>query len=88
MKPAQREKLQAAASLVGDKLRAEVAPAAIIAELVEKHGATHRTRWDGNRLSVAGVAATCTWSADKGLLDNWRKTATVRLMDAQQEGAE
>jgi hypothetical protein len=85
MKAAQREKMQAACDLVAKRLGERVEAAAIIAELVEKHGGTHRPSWDVNRLRVAGVASSCTYSPDVGLLDNWRRNATVRLMGAQPE---
>ena len=79
MSPAQRAQLQQAADMVAAMLRPDVAPAAIIQRLVEQHGATYRT---GNThlLRCAGVTATCTWSKDKGLLEAWRKNATLRIM--------
>ncbi|WP_010185984.1 hypothetical protein [Sphingomonas sp. PAMC 26605] len=77
---ADNPKLQAAFDYVGKLTRARVAPATIIDGLVANHGAAHRTRWDGSRLSCAGVVSTCTFSPDKGLLENWTKTASLRLM--------
>lgn len=73
-------KLQAAFDYVSKLTRARVAPAAIIDGLVTNHGAAHRTRYDGSRLSCAGVVSTCTFSPDKGLLENWTKTASLRLV--------
>ncbi|MDX5984665.1 hypothetical protein [Sphingomonas echinoides] len=75
-----RQKLIAAADYVGKLTRAGVPAATIIDGLVANHGATYRTRYDGSRLSCAGVVSTCTFSPDKGLLENWTKTATLRLM--------
>jgi len=76
-----RQRLQAAFDHASERFRRDDAKAAIvIAELVEKHGAIYRAGRDPNRLSVAGVAASCTWSADTGLLQNWIRTAAVRLM--------
>lgn len=80
MTDAQRGKLQAACDFVSASLRMEMKADEIIARLCSGYGATLTVRYDGNKLRCAGVAASCTWSADTGLLDNWRKTATVRLM--------
>lgn len=80
MTDAERTRLQAACDFVAASLRMGMAPAEIIARLQSGYGATFRERFDGNKLSCAGVSASCTWSADAGLLANWRKTATVRLM--------
>lgn len=85
LKPAQREKLQAVCNLIADRQRAGVDAAAIVAELVRDHGARYDTRWDANRLRVAGISASCTWSKDAGLLSNWSKTATLRLAAAAME---
>ena len=73
-------KLQAAFDYVGKLTRARVEPAAILDGLVAHHGAVHRTRWDGSRVSCAGVVSTCTSSPDKGLLENWTNMARLRLM--------
>lgn len=76
-----RERLQVAFEHATIRYRRENADASVvIAELIEHHGATYRPRWDTNRLSVAGVSSSCTWSADKGLLQNWLDTAGLRLM--------
>lgn len=73
-------KLIAATDYVGKLTRAGVPAGTIIDGLVANHGATYRNRYDGSRLSCAGVVSTCTFSPDKGLLENWTKTATLRLM--------
>jgi hypothetical protein len=75
-----RAKLQAACDFVAASLRMGMKADEIIARLCSGYGATFSQRYDGNKLRCAGVAASCTWSADTGLLDNWRKTATTRLM--------
>jgi hypothetical protein len=75
-----RQQLQAAMDLVLKRLGEKAAPAEIIAELVRDHGATYDPRGDAARLRCAGVASSCTWSRDVGLLDNWRRTAMNRLM--------
>jgi len=76
-----RERLQAAFDHASLRFRRENAHAAVvIAELVDQHGASYRPRADANRLSIAGVASSCTWSADMGLLQNWLNTAALRLM--------
>jgi hypothetical protein len=75
-----RAKLIAAVDFVSAALRMGMKADEIIARLQSGYGATFRQRFDGNKLSCGGVTASCTWSADAGLLDNWRKTATVRLM--------
>jgi hypothetical protein len=80
MTDVQRAKLQSACDYVANGLRMKLTPVEIIAGLQREHGATFEQRYDRNKLRCAGVAANCTWSADQGLLDNWRKTATTRLM--------
>lgn len=81
-----RAKLQAAADYVADRLRAGDHALRIIEGLVAGHGATHVTGRDPNALQCAGVSATCTWSKDEGLLENWRKNATLRLAEAGRNG--
>lgn len=72
-------RLQEAADRVASLTRDDVTPAEIIARLVEQHGAIYR-QGDPHRLRCAGVTATCTWSKDMGLLEAWRKNATIRIM--------
>lgn len=88
MTPAQRAKLQAACDLVAKRKRDGAAPMSVIGELMRDHGASYDRRLDANRLRVAGVASSCTWSKDSGLLDNWTKTATLRLMAVNAEAPE
>jgi hypothetical protein len=80
MSEAQRSKLQAASDYIGRRKREEATPADIINGLQLNFGATVDLRRDPYKLRLAGVAASCSWSKDAGLLENWRKTATVRLM--------
>lgn len=80
MNDRQRDKLRSACDRVAKMLQLKSTPAEIIDALVRDHGATYSTMSDGYKLRCAGVAASCTWSRDAGLLNNWRKTATTRLM--------
>ena len=82
MKPAQREKLQAAADMVATMRRERADDGDIIAALVRRYGAIHNDRREPYTLRVAGVASSCTWSRDHGVLANWIRTATVRLAQA------
>jgi hypothetical protein len=81
MTPAARARLQAASDFLLAEQQAQRAADWIIAGLVGQHGASFRTGADTNRLSCAGVAATCTWSSSDGLLAAWRRLATLRLME-------
>lgn len=80
MTPAALERLQAASDFVLAELGKGTAAVDIIAALQRDHNATLALRPAGNVLRVAGVSGTCTWSRDKGLLDSWRKNATVRIV--------
>lgn len=82
-----RTRLQAAADYDARMRAALATPAAIISGLVENHGATYTKRPSTNTLRCAGVTATCTWSEDAGLLQAWRKNATVRLMAFRNQAA-
>lgn len=84
MTPRQREKLQAAADYVSAH-KGRVAAATIILGLISMHGATRKLRPTTNTLRCAGVAGSCTWSTDTGLLDSWLKNAAVRLAQAALE---
>ena len=77
-----RQKLQAAYDYAGDRARVGDSAEAIMAGLVEHHGASLRPRWDVSRLSCGGVTSTCTSGAGAALLSNWRKAAGLRLMMA------
>lgn len=86
MRPVSRQKLRAAYDLVEQRRNENASPAAIIAELVANHGASYNRDHDTNRLRVGGVGASCTWSADTGLLGNWKRTANRHLMRADAVG--
>jgi len=73
-------RLQAAAKAVGDALTVKQTPKQVIHLLVTEHRGSLNLRAWTNTLRVAGVTATCTWSQDEGLLEAWRKNATLRLM--------
>lgn len=76
-----RARLQAASDHIAKRLRGGMEPSAIIGELVRDFGANQRQRSGAYILSLAGISASCTWSPDKGLLDRWRRNATLRLME-------
>lgn len=80
MTPAAREKLQAAWDWATAQLQAGEAPVDVIAGLQQDHGATYKLRPCTNSLRCAGVAATCTWSPDAGLLKAWCNNASLKLM--------
>lgn len=77
-------RLQKASDFVLSRAAAQMAPADIIASLVADHSASVKLRPTGNTLRCAGVTASCTWSEDKGLLDAWRKNATVKIAVGNQ----
>lgn len=79
LSPATLDRLGKAADFVFLALRDGSSPAAVIDGLVRDHRASLRLRPDGNRLTCAGVTASCTWSKDDGLLKAWRARATERL---------
>lgn len=83
----QRHRLQVVADYVGGAVGCGRAPASIITYLVDRFGATYTKRPSTNTLRCAGVTATCTWSEDAGLLQAWRKNATVRLMALRNQAA-
>lgn len=81
-----RRRLQAAFDYANHAFKVDQVDAAtVIANLVRDHRATYRPRGDSNRLSCGGASSSCTWSADHGLLQNWLKTAGLRLMMAAME---
>ncbi|MFY9350085.1 MAG: hypothetical protein WBL20_14380 [Sphingobium sp.] len=78
MTPVMLARLQSASDYVLAELGSKTPAADIIAGLVANHRAFYR-RGDPNILRVAGVTASCSWSADTGLLDRWKGNATVRI---------
>lgn len=85
MTPVMRARLQAASDFVLADLGRKTPAADIIVALVADHRAFFR-RGDPNILRVAGVTASCTSSADKGLLDAWRRNATAKIMIENANG--
>lgn len=79
MSPAARARLEAAKDEADTMMQQGRQPIEIIVQLVHEHGAIVR-RGDPNRLRCCGVAASCTWSVNSGLLEAWRKNATLRIM--------
>ena len=80
MSPAALERLKTVARFVNDELAAGATPEAAIAGMIAQHHAVHRYRYGTYELRASGVAGTCTSCPGKGVLDSWRKNATVRLM--------
>ena len=85
MTPPLFARLQKASDYVLSRAAADVSPAAILAGLKADHAATVRLSASGNTIRCAGVTASCTWSEDKGLLQAWRKNATLKLMQENQK---
>lgn len=85
MTPVMLSRLQAASDFVLEQLQRKAPAADIIAALVADHRAFYR-RGDPNVLRVAGVTASCTSSADKGLLDRWKGNATVKIAMERADG--
>lgn len=79
MTPTMLARLKAAAAYVMAEVGKNTDAAEILAGLVKHHGAVIRDQASTNSIRCAGVAASCTWSRDKGLLKAWRKNATIKL---------
>lgn len=84
MTPVMRARLLAASEFVLAELGKKTSAADIISGL-DNHRAHYR-RGDPNILRVAGVAVSCTSSADVGLLGYWRKAAMSRIMAEKADG--
>ncbi|SFR86833.1 hypothetical protein [Sphingomonas jatrophae] len=85
-KPTAIERLRAAVEFVQSERQAKRSADTIIAGLVERYGARHRSTGQEHQLRAAGVASSCTWSRDEGLLTNWERTAGLRLIGHAQGG--
>ena len=83
MTPAMRARLQAASDMVLEQIGNGAQPGEVIDKLVAVHGATYKTDASTNSLRCAGVNATCTWSRTEGLLNAWRRLATIKLATSQ-----
>lgn len=86
MSPETLARLEAAKDAADAMLKQGADATDVIAALVVDHRASFRAGADTNRLRVAGVAATCTWSKGAGLLEAWRRLATLRIVGARQGG--
>lgn len=51
---------------------------ALLADLARDHRAVWRSKWDGSRLSLAGITCTCTAGA-AGVIQNWLSAARKRI---------
>lgn len=79
----QLARLEAATALIHDLIREGASYPTIVNRLIHEHGATVKTSPSTNSLRVAGVVTSCTWSADKGLIDGWRRLANRRILRLQ-----
>lgn len=83
----QIERLQAAVAALEPLLaNKELTPEQIVAILMRDHGATLRKLAWTNTFRFGGLSSSCTADAGGGLLGNWRKLATLRLMAARAGG--
>lgn len=85
MTPVMLARLQAASDYVLAEVAKKAPAAEIIAGLVAHHRAFFR-RGNTHELRVASVSASCTWSDGDGLLDAWRRNATVRIATEATHG--
>lgn len=83
----QLARLRAATACVLDGQRAGDTAEQIIQRLIAGHGATRRCSPQTNVLRVAGVATSCTWSRDQGLLDGWRRLAARKILQLEGKDA-
>lgn len=72
--------LQTVWDFVAAQKQAKVSASMIIDQLIKDYGATVRTSTDPYSLRVGGHVATCTWSCDEGLLANWYRSASLKLI--------
>ena len=79
MSPKALKTLREAAKFVGDEKAKGTAPELVILALLKNFGAKRAVSGGAHTLRCGTVAASCTWSRDKGLLDNWNRNATIRL---------
>lgn len=77
MTPTMLARLKAATDYVMAEISKKTDDAEILAGLVRDHAATYRS--GAGTLRCAGVTASCTWSSTSGLLNAWRKNATIKL---------
>jgi hypothetical protein len=82
----QRTRLQAAVDILTNLRSNNVDDKTIVALLVRDHDARLHTQAWTNTLRFGGHTASCTASADQGLLANWSKSAALKLIGAVQGG--
>lgn len=75
-----RKRLKAAWEVVAAARRDNTPAEGVIALLEKEHAAKRRQAGGAYHLRCAGVASSCTWSRDKGLLDGWYRNASLRLI--------
>ena len=85
MTPTMFARLKAASAYVMAEVNKNTIASEILAGLVAQHHATYRVNCDPYLLRCAGVTATCTSSRDEGLLNAWRRLATVKIAMEQQK---
>lgn len=68
-------------TIAADRLRRGDTHFGVIQKLEGAFGATVKSSSGTNVLRCAGVAASCTWSKDHGLLNAWQKNATLKLAE-------
>ena len=79
MTPSMLARLKAATAYVMAEVNKNTVAAEILAGLVKDHKAVIRNQASTNSIRCAGSSASCTWSRDEGLLNAWRKNATIKL---------
>lgn len=79
----QLARLQAATGCVLEGRHAGDNAETIVQRLIAEHGATRRCSPSTNVLRVAGVATSCTWSKDEGLLNGWRRLAARKILQLE-----
>ncbi len=79
MSPAMRARLIAASDYVLTAHEDGRNPHVVIHGLIRRFGARYKCGPRGNTLRCAGITASCTWSHGRGLLNTWRRLATIEL---------
>ena len=77
-RPATIDRLHDAIALIAGDARNRVRPEETMATLVDL-GARLTLRPCGNHLRYCGASASCTWSADAGLIKAWHAAALRRI---------
>ena len=82
--PARLDRIARARALVIADREQSVHPRHTL-DAFEDLGASIRCHPVTNTLRYCGIAASCTWSADRGLLDAWEQNAARALARSPQE---